>query len=110
MPRGQRAPPPLIDERHHAQVEERLSLLGKLEWRPLPNRQESQIYLARPSTPTKKETWPDLDSWMASALEAMHALFRPIVKGLNAAEFVEADGVTPGPEGVPPSVDPSLDV
>jgi hypothetical protein len=52
--------------------------------------------------PTKKETWPDLNDWMATALEAMRALFSPIVKGLNAAEFVAEDVPADGVEGDPP--------
>jgi hypothetical protein len=91
----------LIDERHHALVEERLSSLGNLEWRPMPNAKESQVLLTRLGTPTKKETWPDLDAWMASALEAMHRLFSPIVKGLSAAEFVAEDVPADGVEGIP---------
>ncbi len=50
-------------------------LLGNL------NAKESQIVLTRPGTPTKNETWPELDVWMANALEAMHKLFSPMVKG-----------------------------
>ena len=94
----------LIRERHHALVEERLASLGKLEWRPMPNAKESQILLTRQGTPTKKETWPDLNEWMASTLEAMHTLFSPIVKGLNAAEFVAEDVPADAAEGDPPFV------
>ena len=89
----------LIDQRHHVLVEDRLSSLGKLEWRPLPNAKESQIYLARASTPTRTETWPDLDGWMAGALEVMRELFSPIVRSLNAADFVAEDAATPRAEG-----------
>ena len=98
----------LIDQRHHTLVEERLSPLGKVEWRPLPNAKESQVSLVRPSTPTKKETWPDLDDWMANALEAMHKLFSPIVKGLNAAEYVAEDVPADGTEGVSPPAGANL--
>ncbi len=94
----------LIRERHHALVEERLASLGKLEWRPMPNAKESQILLTRQGTPTNKETWPDLNEWMASTLEAMHTLFSPIVKGLNAAEFVAEDVPADAAEGDPPFV------
>lgn len=78
----------LVEQRYRLQVEERLSLLGTLIWRQLPDAKESQIYLVRPSTPSKPETWPELNEWMARALETMHTLFSPIVKTLNAEEFV----------------------
>ena len=35
-------------------------------------------------------------------LEAMHKLFSPMVKGLNAAEYVAEDVPTDGTEGEPP--------
>lgn len=100
----------LIRERHHALVEERLSSLGKLDWRPMPHAKESQILLTRQGAPTKKETWPDLDAWMANALEAMHALFSPIVKSLSAVEFVAAESTAPGLEGILVPVDAGRDV
>ncbi len=81
----------LIDERFHDLVEERLSPLGTVVWRPLPNAKESQITVVRQGTPSKNETWPELDEWMARALETMHALFSPIVKTLDASEYVAPD-------------------
>jgi hypothetical protein len=78
----------LLEDRYRSLVDERLAPLGTIEWRLLPNAKESQVTVVRPSTPSKPETWPELDAWMAEALEVMHALFTPIVKGLNAAEFV----------------------
>jgi len=78
----------LLEEGHRDVVEERLSGLGELLWRRLPQSKESQVYLVRPSTPTQKETWPELMSWMADAPERMEALFRPIVKELDAATWV----------------------
>jgi hypothetical protein len=38
---------------------------------------------------------------MADALEAMHALFSPIVKGLNAADYVQVEA-----EDIPSSPPP----
>ena len=89
----------LIEQRHRAQIEERLSPLGKLDWRPLPNAKESQIYLVRPSAPSKPETWPELDEWMARALEEMRSLFGPIVKSLDASEFIAPDAEGSGTDG-----------
>lgn len=46
----------------------------------------NSVAVSRPSTPWDPDTWPELDEWMAMALETMHELFRPIVRGLDAAE------------------------
>lgn len=77
----------LIEQRHRDLVDERLSGLGILEWRLLPEGKESQIRVWRQSTPADPATWPDLNVWMATTLEAMHGLFRPIVKTLDASEY-----------------------
>lgn len=79
----------LIEERFHAQVEASLAPLGTVEWRLLPKAKESQITLVRPSTPSIPDTWPELNAWMAEALEVMRKLFSPIAKSLHAAEFVQ---------------------
>ncbi|MSQ28172.1 MAG: DUF4268 domain-containing protein [Dehalococcoidia bacterium] len=80
----------LVERHYKDNVEEKLSPLGTLTWRPLPNAKEKQISLIRSSTPTKPETWSELNEWMARALETMHVLFNPIVKALNASEYVES--------------------
>jgi hypothetical protein len=81
----------LIKQRYYATVEERLSLLGQLEWQRGAPSKPSSISLSRSSTPSKRETWSELNEWMAQALETMHALFSPIVRGLNAADFIPSD-------------------
>ena len=78
----------LLEQRFRAAVEERLAPFGTIEWRLLPKAKESQITVVRATTPSKPETWPELNLWMAETLEAMHGLFAPIVKGLNASEFI----------------------
>ena len=78
----------LLEQRYRDVVQQRLAPLGTLEWRQLPNAKESQIRVIRASTPSKPETWPELDAWMANTLEVMPALFAPIVKTLNAVDFV----------------------
>ena len=79
----------LIEQRHHDEVQARLSPLGTIQWRLLPGKKESQINVERAATPSKPETWPELNEWMARTLEMMHALFSPIVKSLDAAEYEE---------------------
>jgi hypothetical protein len=88
----------LLQQRHRQLVEEKLAPLGTLDWRLMPESKASQISLEREmSTPSKPETWAALNVWMAGALETMHSLFRPIVKSLNAAEYV-ADSSAGGTE------------
>lgn len=91
----------LIEQRHHDVVEAQLAQVGTVEWRLLPNAKESQIGIIRPSAPSNPETWPELNDWMARTLEAMHATFSPIVKGLDASEFAGNEDV-----GSTASVDP----
>jgi hypothetical protein len=78
----------LIRQRYYDEVERRLTPLGTVEWRPLPNKKVSQIRVIRASTASNPKTWPELDAWMANTLETMHALFAPIVKTLDAAGYV----------------------
>ena len=82
----------LIQQRYQDVVEDRLATLGGARWNLLPNYQSSQITVQRSGTPSERETWPDLNAWMAEAIEAMHGLFSPLVKTLNAAEFVPESG------------------
>jgi hypothetical protein len=80
----------LLEQRFRDLVEQRLTPLGTVEWRLLPNAKESQIRVVRTSTPAKPETWPELNAWMATTLDTMHRLFAPIVKTLDASEFIPA--------------------
>ena len=92
----------LIERRYRDDITARLSRFGSVEWRPLPEYQVSQIGVVRSGTPSDPETWPDLNQWLADALEAMHALFSPIVRGLNATEYVAEEVPADAAEGDPP--------
>lgn len=81
----------LIKQRHREVVDAQLSPLGSVEWDLYPDKKNSQIDVSRPSTPTRRETWPELNEWMANALEKMHALLSPIVRTLDAAGYVETE-------------------
>jgi len=97
----------LIEQRHRDLVEERLARFGPIEWRLMPNAKVSQIRIIREGAPADRGTWPALDEWMADCLEAMRALFGPIVKGLNARDLapdVEA-AATPEIGSVPDAGD-----
>ncbi|MGH7848509.1 MAG: DUF4268 domain-containing protein [Candidatus Binatia bacterium] len=77
-------------------VEEKLSPLGEWVWLP----QDAQgvvLSLRRRSTLSKRESWQELNGWMAQALETTYELFTKIVTSLNAEGFVldapsDADG------------------
>ncbi|HEY3267926.1 MAG TPA: DUF4268 domain-containing protein [Armatimonadota bacterium] len=91
----------LIRQRHRSQVEQALSRLGDVDWRLLPKAKESQIAIQRDATPSKPETWPELNEWMADALEDMRGIFTDIVRSLDAAEYVPDSEVDLGPEAMP---------
>lgn len=94
----------LIRQRYQREVEEALGALT--QWRELPDKIESQIVLRRASTPADRTTWPELNAWFVENLEKMEALFRPIVRDLDASEYIplEAQGDRkdhPDPSGPP---------
>ena len=78
------------DYRH--EVEEKLSPLGELVWRPSDAR-GSLLSLQCDSTLSKPETWQELNNWMADALEKTYALFSKIVtkEGLVSDSSLDAD-------------------
>jgi Domain of unknown function (DUF4268) len=80
---------------------EQLLGFGALKWEELPKNKESHVVLVRTSRPTDRSTWPELDLWFAQTLEKMHAVFGPIIRDLNPAQFIppdaEIDGVVGGP-------------
>lgn len=82
----------MTEQRHRATVQEKLAPMGNVVWRPMPEAKQSMIRLERPSMPSKPETWPELNEWMARALSVMQELFSPIVKTLNAGEYVQDSG------------------
>jgi hypothetical protein len=77
----------LIQTRHADGVEARWGTLGRVEWRELPNNVASKIRVIRDSTPSNMATWPELNQWMATALEVGREIFVPIVKVLDATEL-----------------------
>jgi hypothetical protein len=74
----------LIHDLYRNQVETRL---GPVEWRELPQGKESRIRASRPSILADRDTWPELDAWLAETIEKWADMFRPIVKNLNAADY-----------------------
>jgi hypothetical protein len=90
----------LIEQQSREAVDGALAPLGEIEWGLYPKFQMSQIGVRRAVSPAARESWPELDEWMARALEVMHALFAPIVKGLDASAFVAPEDVEGAAEPV----------
>jgi len=76
----------LLEQRNRGAIDEALSRLGVVDWRLLPEAKVSMIQVLHPGAPADRSTWPALDAWMAEALEVMQALFRPLVRTLDARE------------------------
>lgn len=90
----------LLRRRYGEQVEARLSPLAKVRWHDGSASGSISVALSTESTPWDPTSWPKLDAWMAAVLEAMDELFRPIVKALDASEYVAAaEGMAPTGEG-----------
>lgn len=79
----------LLREQHGATVE---AHLGPVEWRELPNNRESQVRAELKGTPSDERTWPTINLWMAETAEKWSAFLRPIVKELDAGEYVPVEG------------------
>jgi len=67
------------------------NVLGAVQWEDLPNAIESRITVLREVSPEDRDGWPELNDWYRTTLEKWDTFFRPIVKNLNAADYVEPD-------------------
>ena len=64
------------------------SLGETADWRELPGKKESHVYLANEDTdPTDQSNWPEQHAWLLDRLEKLHTTFRPMVKTLNAGDW-----------------------
>ena len=68
--------------------------LGKLEWRPLPDKKSSSIRLRKNADPMQQEDWPDQIDWMVSTLKGFDKAFRPRLKSLDASDWRPDDDGT----------------
>lgn len=75
--------------------------LGPLEWRPLPDRKESQIGVRRHETdPSDKQRWPDQHEWLVQTLERFHRVFSRKLQQLESPELrMESGESEPEPGG-----------
>jgi hypothetical protein len=100
----------LIEQRHRAEIEARLAHLGgEISWREKPQGNDSAIMVQRRKPQTDPATWPELNAWLADAVRTMHDLFRPIVRTLDASDYVPASGSSDDPDTIDLSVDDDLD-
>ena len=75
----------LQEQRHHIEnaIDERL------DWQEKPDKKESWIYLSRKADPWDRSEWISQHQWLKDKLEAYHTVFAPIIRTLDAAEYVE---------------------
>lgn len=72
-----------------AEIETELGL--PVEWRELPNRQESQILSSKAESDIRdRGVWPSHHKWLAEALERLDSVFRGRVQQLPSAYEAEA--------------------
>jgi hypothetical protein len=66
-----------ISEQHRDRVEAQLTALGEVVWLPGDDR-GSVLSLRRPSSVASRATWPELNGWLAGALETLHVALEEI--------------------------------
>lgn len=60
-----------------------------LDWRELPNKNESRIRLQRLDFDlANKACWDEYVTWMVERLEKLRSVFGPLVKNLNASDYI----------------------
>ena len=77
----------LLQERQRDLIDQTLAGFGPVDWRLMPDKVASQVRIVRQGEPSNRSTWPTVNKWMADTLEAMQALFAPIVKTLDAGDW-----------------------
>ena len=71
-------------------IEEKLDC--SLNWMLLPDRKQSRVGLSLENAdPMERTRWPEYRQWMKKHLEQFNAIFRPIIRGLNADDWREED-------------------
>jgi hypothetical protein len=61
---------------------------AKLDWREMPGKKSSRVYLYRRNTdPTDRDDWPRQHAWLLEKLEAFHRAFAPRIKELDASDY-----------------------
>lgn len=73
------------------QAEIHAALGFPLVWEELPGQKGSVIHAVRASAPVDDETrWPECHEWLSGTLARMDAVFRPIIKPLQASDLPTA--------------------
>ena len=71
--------------RYRSRVDAMLSPLGQVVWLPK-DKSGSILSLRRASALPDPESWPELNRWLADALETLHALLGDIREDLDSTE------------------------
>lgn len=64
---------------------------SNIEWRELPDRQESHVYMSKNSDPLNKSDWMEQIKWMKENLERFYSFFSPKVKNISLDEYTSKD-------------------
>ncbi len=72
----------LLRDKFRSEIEQ---AVPNVDWQEQATPRESRISLKRTSDIADKTTWPELNTWLAATVGNAHALFRPIVKTLDAS-------------------------
>jgi len=78
---------------HERRVEIEQKMGETLDWRKLPDKKESHVYLSKEDTdPMNESRWEEQHLWLVEKLEKLNEVFRPIVRTLNADDWAERLG------------------
>jgi len=62
---------------------------AKLDWREMPHKKSSRVYLTLPDTdPTDRDDWPGQHAWLLAKLEAFHRAFAPRIVELDVPDLL----------------------
>jgi hypothetical protein len=80
----------LLDEKETIEQE----MGSKLDWRELPEKDESHIYLHRRGVdPHDRQMWGDYMAWFASQLEAFTVVFGPRIRELDTGDYRSMEAI-----------------
>lgn len=79
----------------HSQKDEIEGEAGfEMDWQERPDIKTSYIKVSKVAELDDRRTWPEVHAWMLEHLTIMDRVFRPRIKGLNAADWVPTEEST----------------
>ncbi|MCB1985011.1 MAG: DUF4268 domain-containing protein [Burkholderiales bacterium] len=60
----------------------------QLDWEEKPGQKEKMIILRHSWDPKERVLWPDQHSWLKEKLELFHSVFSPMVKKIDASDYL----------------------